>query len=39
VFAAAVILNEKKPIKGLDDSKKLTDKKRDLLRIEIEKRL
>jgi ribonuclease HII len=38
VFAAAVILNEKKPIKGLDDSKKLTDKKRDLLRIEIEKK-
>jgi ribonuclease HII len=36
VFAAAVILDEKNPIKGLDDSKKLSDKKRDLLRVEIE---
>lgn len=36
VFAAAVILNEKKPIRGLDDSKKLTEKKRNDLRKEIE---
>lgn len=36
VFAAAVILDEKNPIIGLDDSKKLTDKKRYLLRTEIE---
>jgi ribonuclease HII len=36
VFAAAVILNEKKPIRGLDDSKKITEKKRDALRLEIE---
>lgn len=36
VFAAAVILDEKNPIIGLDDSKKLTDKKRFLLRTEIE---
>jgi ribonuclease HII len=38
VFAAAVILDVKKPIRGLDDSKKLTDKKRFLLREEIEKK-
>jgi ribonuclease HII len=36
VFAAAVILNEKRPIKGLDDSKKLSEKKRADLRMEIE---
>jgi ribonuclease HII len=38
VFAAAVILDETNPIPGLDDSKKLTDKKRVLLRAEIEKK-
>lgn len=37
VVAAAVILDKKKTIKGLDDSKKLTEKKRKELRIEIEK--
>lgn len=36
VVAAAVILNPKKPIKGLNDSKKLTENQRDRLRIEIE---
>jgi ribonuclease HII len=36
VFAAAVILNPKKPIKLLDDSKKLTEKMRSQLRKEIE---
>jgi ribonuclease HII len=36
VFAAAVILDEKKTIKGLDDSKKLNEKKRNELRLEIE---
>lgn len=36
VFAAAVILDERSPIIGLDDSKKLTDKKREVLRYEIE---
>jgi ribonuclease HII len=38
VFAAAVVLNERKPIKGLDDSKKLTEKQRNELRLEIEDR-
>jgi ribonuclease HII len=38
VFAAAVILNEKKPIRGLDDSKKLTETQRNELRLEIEER-
>jgi ribonuclease HII len=38
VFAAAVILDERNPITGLDDSKKLTDKKRELLRLEIEEK-
>ncbi len=38
VFAAAVILDERNPIVGLDDSKKLTDKKRELLRVEIEEK-
>jgi len=36
VFAAAVILDPKKRIKGLDDSKKLTEAKRAELRQEIE---
>ncbi len=35
VFAAAVILNPDHPIMGLADSKKLSEKKRDLLSIEI----
>ena len=35
VFAAAVILNPDHPIAGLADSKKLSEKKRDLLSIEI----
>jgi ribonuclease HII len=39
VFAAAVILNPKKPISGLDDSKKLTDKQRYILRTEIESKV
>ncbi len=38
VFAAAVILDDKKPIKGLDDSKKLNEKQRYELRLEIEDR-
>lgn len=38
VFAAAVILNEAKPIKGLDDSKKLTERNRNELRLEIEEK-
>lgn len=38
VVAAAVILNPKKPILGLNDSKKLSEKNRDLLRLEIEKK-
>lgn len=38
VTAAAVILDPKNPIIGLDDSKKLTEKKRDILRIEIEEK-
>ena len=37
VFAAAVILNPDRPISGLADSKKLSEKKRDLLSIEIKK--
>jgi ribonuclease HII len=36
VYAAAVILNPKKRIKGLDDSKKLSDAMRYTLRPEIE---
>lgn len=36
VVAAAVILNPKKPIIGLNDSKKITETKRELLRPEIE---
>lgn len=35
VVAAAVILNPDKPIEGLMDSKKLTEKRRDILAIEI----
>lgn len=35
VFAAAVILNPASPISGLADSKKLSEKKRDSLAIEI----
>lgn len=35
VYAAAVILNPDKPIPGLADSKKLSEKKRDALAIEI----
>lgn len=38
VVAAAVILDEKNPIEGLNDSKKLTEKKRDALRLEIEEK-
>lgn len=35
VYAAAVILNPDKPISGLADSKKLSEKRRDALAIEI----
>jgi len=35
VVAAAVILNPEKPVTGLADSKKLTEKKREALSIEI----
>lgn len=35
VYAAAVILNSQHPILGLADSKKLSEKKRDLLALEI----
>ncbi|MDG1074912.1 MAG: ribonuclease HII [Methylophilaceae bacterium] len=35
VYAAAVILHPKKPIVGLADSKKLAEKKRDALAVEI----
>ena len=38
VFAAAVILDSKKTIKGLDDSKKLNEKQRQNLRFEIEEK-
>jgi len=37
VYAAAVILNENFPIAGLADSKKLSEKRRDQLAIEIKK--
>jgi ribonuclease HII len=37
VYAAAVILDDKHPIAGLADSKKLSEKKRDALAIEIRK--
>ncbi|MDP1765779.1 MAG: ribonuclease HII [Methylotenera sp.] len=35
VYAAAVILNPERPIMGLADSKKLSEKKRNLLNVEI----
>lgn len=35
VYAAAVILNPDAPIQGLADSKKLSEKKRDVLAVEI----
>ncbi len=35
VYAAAVILDPSRPIVGLDDSKKLSEKKRDRLAVEI----
>ena len=35
VFAAAVVLNPDDPIEGLNDSKKLTEKKREALFVEI----
>jgi len=35
VYAAAVVLNPEKPIQGLADSKKLSEKKRDVLALEI----
>lgn len=38
VVAAAVILDPKQPIKGLADSKKLTEKKREALFIEIKEK-
>jgi ribonuclease HII len=38
VVAAAVILNPKKPIIGLNDSKQLSEKKRNLLRLEVEEK-
>jgi ribonuclease HII len=38
VVAAAVILNPENPIVGLDDSKKLSEKKRDALAIEIKEK-
>jgi ribonuclease HII len=38
VFAAAVVLDAKKNIKGLDDSKKLNEKQRQNLRCEIEEK-
>lgn len=38
VVAAAVILDPKKSIPGLNDSKQLTASRRDLMRLEIEKR-
>ncbi|MFY0643698.1 MAG: ribonuclease HII [Bacteroidia bacterium] len=38
VYAAAVILDPKKKINGLNDSKKLTKAKREALRLEIEEK-
>jgi ribonuclease HII len=38
VVAAAVILDPSKPIKGLDDSKKLNEKKRESLFVEIQEK-
>lgn len=37
VYAAAVILNPRRPIQGLADSKKLSEKQRDSLEIEIKR--
>ena len=37
VYAAAVVLNPANPIEGLMDSKKISEKKRDLLTVEIKK--
>ena len=39
VYAAAVILDAKNPIKGLADSKKLSERKRDLLSAEIKQKV
>lgn len=39
VVAAAVILDPNNPIAGLNDSKKLTEKKREKLFIEIQEKL
>ncbi len=38
VYAAAVILDEKNPIEGLADSKKLSEKKRDFFSVEIKQK-
>lgn len=38
VVAAAVILDPKNPIEGLDDSKKITEAKREILRPQIEEK-
>ncbi len=38
VYAAAVILDEDKPIQGLDDSKKLSARKRESLAVQIRQR-
>lgn len=38
VVAAAVILNPQKPIRQLNDSKKLSKKQRNVLRLEVEKK-
>ncbi len=38
VVAAAVILDPKNPIEGLDDSKKITESKREKLRPEVEEK-
>lgn len=38
VYAAAVVIDHQKPIEGLADSKKLSEKKRDALAIEIKEK-
>lgn len=38
VYAAAVILDDNNPIEGLADSKKLSEKKRDFLSVEIKQK-
>ena len=38
VVTAAVILDPQRPVKGLKDSKKLTEKKRELLAVEIKEK-